>query len=521
MSFPGSSTPANASSRPPRRAGLSKSRVALFEQCPKRLWLSVHRAELSNESDSTRRVFRVGHEVGAAACAQYPDGIEIDGTRGLAHAAEATAAALAADDRVPLFEATFIYEGVAVRVDLMIPAGRGWRVAEVKSTTSVKPYQRADLATQLWVLEGCGVEVTSASVRVIDSSFVLRLTGDYRGLFVDETDHEMVAILKAGRGDIVTRATATLVGDEPDLVPGTHCADPFPCSFVDYCNRHLPPPPAWPVELLPGASGKAVARSLVDRGVSDLLTVEPDAITTPLLQRVHHATVSGTAWHDVEAIRAETDPWSYPRTFLDVESIGFAMPRWLGTRPYQQVPFQFSAHIDHGDGKLEQTGFLSLDGDDPRPACARALAMLPGAGAVVAWNASFERSCLLQLAHAVPEHGPALRSLADRLVDLLPVARRHYYHRDMRGSWSIKAVLPTLAPELAYDNLEGARSGVEAQDHYVEAIAPGTGAARRAEIREGLLEYCARDTLAMAVLLGRLARFDRGVSDAEAAPPPT
>ena len=490
----------------PRRAGLSKSRIAVFEQCAKRLWLSVHRPELARESDGTKRVFRVGHEVGAAACALYPDGIEIDGNMGMAHAAEATALVMARASRVPLFEATFIHEGVAVRVDLMIPDGDGWHVAEVKSTTSVKPYQRADLATQLWVLHGFGMNVTRASVRVIDRTFVLRDHGDYRGLFVDEPAGDEVTLLMEGRGGVVERAVATLAGHEPANELGAHCTDPFQCSFDGYCRQHLPPPPPWPVGLLPGVKGKALARALAERGLDDLLVVEADAMTVPMLQRVHGATVTGIPWHDAEAIRAETQAWSYPRTFLDFESIAFAVPRWIGTSPYQQIPFQFSAHIDHGAGELEHVEFLSLDGDDPRAACARALAALPDTGAVIAWNAPFERSCLSQLASVVPEHAPALRSLASRLVDLLPVARRHYYHRDMRGSWSIKAVLPTLAPELDYALLDGTRSGVEAQDAYLEAIDPVTSLEHRELLRRGLLDYCARDTVAMAVLLTRLAK---------------
>ncbi|HEX8415151.1 MAG TPA: DUF2779 domain-containing protein, partial [Sphingomicrobium sp.] len=188
----------------------------------------------------------------------------------------------------------------------------------------------------------------------------------------------------------------------------------------------------------------------------------------------------------------------------------FAIPRWIGTSPYQQIPFQFSAHIDRGEGGLDHVAFLSLDGNDPREVCAKALARLPDTGAVIAWNAPFERSCLLQLANAVPEHAPALRSLAGRLVDLLPVARRHYYHRDMRGSWSIKAVLPTLAPELSYAALNGAKSGDEAQDNFLEVIHPRTSDARRAVIREGLLDYCERDTFAMVTLLARLSACNFG-----------
>lgn len=49
--------------------------------------------------------------------------------------------------------------------------------------------------------------------------------------------------------------------------------------------------------------------------------------------------------------------------------------------------------------------------------------------------------------------------MAARTVDLLPVARRHWYHRDQRGSWSIKAVPPAIAADLGYDGLEMRTAG--------------------------------------------------------------
>ena len=339
---------------------------------------------------------------------------------------------------------------------------------------------------------------------MINSKFVLQSEGDYRGLFVDEPAGEGAAAFIASRGEIVASALNILAGTEPAIAPGAHCSAPFSCSFVGYCERDLPPAPLWPVALLPGVAGKAVGRAVAEAGVDNLLLVDAERLTQPLLARVHAATVSGIPYHDTEAVRRDTSGWAYPRTFVDFESIAFAVPRWLGTSPYQQIPFQFSAHIDRGEGALEHVEFLSTDGGDPRVACAAALAGLPVTGAVIAWNAPFERSCLLQLADVVPEYSAALHALADRLVDLLPVARRHYYHREMRGSWSIKAVLPTLAPELDYNQLDGARSGGQAQDAYLEAIDSATPPERRELLRGGLLDYCKLDTTAMVVALERL-----------------
>jgi len=92
-------------------------------------------------------------------------------------------------------------------------------------------------------------------------------------------------------------------------------------------------------------------------------------------------------------------------------------------------------------------------------------------------------------------------ALADRLVDLHPIVKDHYYHPDMHGSWSIKAVLPTIAPELDYSKLGEIQEGTAAQQAYVEAISPDTKEGRREELRIGLLKYCKHDTRAMMILV--------------------
>jgi len=221
-------------------------------------------------------------------------------------------------------------------------------------------------------------------------------------------------------------------------------------------------------------------------------------------QRVHRATVSGEAYHDVDGAREALAGWAFLRNWLDFETIAFAVPRWIGTRPYQQVPFQFSAHVEEANGTIQHREFLSLDGTDPRRPCAEALvAMLPPAGAIIGYNASFEKGRVLELADAFPDLGNQLRDIANRMVDLLPVTRANWYHRDQRGRWSIKAVLPTIAAELDYNELE-VRDGGQAQKAYVEAIAPETTDSRRAAIDAALRAYCERDTEAMIVLTRRL-----------------
>lgn len=489
----------------PRRFGLSKSKIIMFEQCPKRLWLSVHRRELAEQDDDAEARFATGHEVGALACALLPDGVMIEAEPDLAAALATTQALLDNGHDKPIFEATLQHDGVLVRIDVLEPdndAG-GWHMAEVKSSTKAKDYHVGDLATQLWVARNAGVPINSAAIRHIDSSFVLEREGDFDGLFADTDLTAAAEPVIASRGETVAAARAALDGAEPETAPGAHCNAPFPCEFAGYCHAALPAGPDWPVTLLPYGGGKR----WVEQGIVDLLAVDPAALTNAVHARVHHATVSGEVYHDVEGARAAMAGWAFPRTWLDFETIGFAVPHWVGTRPYQQVPFQFSAHVET-DGAIDHREFLSLDGSDPRRACAEALIeMVPPTGAVIGYNASFEKGRILELAAAFPDLADALTAMAARVVDLLPVTRAHWYHRDQRGSWSIKAVLPTIAAEMDYAALE-VKDGGSAQEAYAEALSADCTPERRLALDAALRAYCGRDTEAMIVLAGRLQRHD-------------
>jgi hypothetical protein len=206
------------------------------------------------------------------------------------------------------------------------------------------------------------------------------------------------------------------------------------------------------------------------------------------------------------AARALKD-YKPPLYFLDFESIQFVVPRWPGTRPYEQLPFQFSVHMLGSNLMLKHSEFLDLSGADPTAAFAEALVEVCGqAGAVFVYNAAFERGRIKELGERYPKAQAAMAGLAARLVDLLPIVRAHYYHPSQEGSWSIKKVLPAVAPELRYDQLEGVQDGTAAMDAFVEAIDPNTEVARKAEIRSQLLAYCGLDTFAMVPDYGKCWR---------------
>ncbi|MEE8079154.1 MAG: DUF2779 domain-containing protein, partial [Pseudomonadales bacterium] len=105
-----------------------------------------------------------------------------------------------------------------------------------------------------------------------------------------------------------------------------------------------------------------------------------------------------------------------------------------------------------------------------------------------------------------PDLEVPLQAIVERLVDLHPPTQQFYYHPAMAGSWSLKAVLPTIAEDMVYSELEGIQEGTEASEGYLEAIHPETLPERKAQLKEQLLRYCKFDTEAMVRLVNFLSK---------------
>jgi hypothetical protein len=485
---------------PRLRFGLSKSRITAFEQCPKRLWLAIHQPEVAEQEEGAEARFATGNAVGDIASALHPGGFIVEAEPSLSAALVTTARLITGGHPGPIFGATFEHEGVLIRVDVLEQVeGGGWSAAEVKSSGSVKGYHRGDLATQIWVMREAGIDLKRAAIRHIDTAFVLTREGDYAGLFTDANLLGELEEVVAGRPALVAEALGVLAGSEPECEMGDHCAKPFTCEFTAYCSRHLPPGPEWPVTLLPYGGGK----SWLANGTDNLLDLTEGDLNARNA-RILAATRDDQPFHDPQGARKAMACWGWPRAWLDFETVAPAIPRWIGTRPFQQIPFQFSLHLEQKDGSMTHHEFLSCDGFDPRRACAEALvAHVPVGATVVAYNAAFERSVLRALAFAFPDMAARLEATAEATVDLLPLARNHWYHRDQRGSWSIKAVLPTIATELDYGALE-VKDGGDAQAAWFEAADPACAPPRREALEDALKTYCARDTWAMVAVARKL-----------------
>jgi predicted RecB family nuclease len=485
---------------------LSKSKLLAFRQCHKRLWLEVHKPELREDSAATQARFQTGYEVGDIVKRIYdPEGkasiIDVD-TEGF-DGAFARTAKLLVESHQPVFEAGFKANGALAFVDVMLPDfdnGRPvWRMVEVKSSTSVKEYHRDDIAIQAFVVQSTGVKVKSVSLAYIDNSWVYPGNEDYRGLLKEiDLTAETFARIDEVKAWIAEAQSVVARLAEPGIAVGAHCHDPFDCGYCKYCNRNAPQT-QYPVHWLPRFSS-AKRERLSEQGVDDLRGV-PDDLLSEKQSMVKEHTLAKAVFFDAAGAVSDLAPHGFPAYFLDFESIQFAVPIWKGTRPFQQITYQFSLHIVTESGQLSQTAFLDLSGNDPSEALATALITACGEhGPVFVYNAAFETTRIRELAERYHSLARQLQGILARVVDLLPIARNRYYHPSQQGSWSIKAVLPAAVPELSYDQLDGVNDGGTAMDAFCEAIQPGTSEERKRTIERQLLAYCRLDTFAMVRL---------------------
>ena len=478
---------------------LSKSKLIAYRQCPKRLWLEIHAPELREDSATAQMNFMIGYAVGDIAQQLYDPNENrqiIDAqAEGYPQAFARTQALLTANR--PIFEAGFCAEGGMAFADVMLPNADGsWRMVEVKSSTSVKDYHKDDIAIQSYIAKNAGVNLSNVALAHIDSNWIYQGNHDYRGLLV-ERDLTALADEKATEvKQWIAGAQSTIALDsEPQIDAGVHCFSPYDCGFYNYCTQGAPQA-EFPINWLPRASQK-IKTWAQDNDEIEAANV-PDELLNLKQQRVKDATIKQTPYFDKVATQAELKQYKLPIYFIDFETINFAVPIWSGTRPYQQIPFQFSAHKIHENGELTHQEFLDTTGADPMRGFAEKLIQACElSGAVFVYNAGFEKARIRELAERFPELRKPLLGINARIVDLLPIARNHYYHPRQQGSWSIKKILPAIAPELSYDDLEGVQHGGGAMEAYTEAIHPDTSAERRAQLHEQLLRYCELDTYAM------------------------
>lgn len=454
-------------------------------QCPKRLFLhKFKRQEADVEDAQTMARFASGTSAGILAQEVFPGGFDAQQDDPYPWESTAIRTNYALKHERVIYEATFIHEDILCAVDILVKTEEGYDVYEVKSVNTVKEAHEMDGALQYYVLKGAGIEVKNFYIMHFDREYVRRGDIDVKKLF-KATD---ITVSCQRRQSWVAENLDVLRDmlrskQEPDIPMGPQCNKPYACNFQEYCGRLNKAEIEVESRFLSGEN-EASGLAQDDKGIDNSVNI-----------------------HQKELLQSFLRSWEYPLHFFDFETCMYGVPEFDESRPWQQVPFQYSLHVlQHPEAPFDHHEFLGKGEGDPREELILHMKERFGEkGSIITWYQSFERGRLSELARDFPEHAEFLEGLIRRVVDLMIPFKSGWVHSEgFGGSASIKNVLPVMVPELSYSALDIQEGGTAS---LVYTLLAEMDKEEEVSTRKALLEYCKLDTLAMVRIWENLMKF--------------
>jgi hypothetical protein len=469
---------------------LTKSLLLQGIQCPKQLYLKLHYPDLEIE-ESNSRFKTIGTELGELARSLYKGKLvsEKNPKKALTETED-----LLKSNSI-LFEAAFKFDDIYFRADVFSHSSTGVSVTEFKASTEISDVYKKDLAIQAYVLNKLGKNIESLKIGYINKKYTKNLP--ISDLFIIEDLTSEVMLLIPWVEEEIKKIKFFLGGSTTeDIDIGPHCTNPHDCPYIKHCRKQKNVPELSVLNLNFNKKwdyyrqGKFRIKDLSD---SDFNTDKQKST----LKKIQ----SKEPIINKEMIKGILSTWQFPIYFLDFETISFGYPIFDQLRPFQEIPFQYSCFLLESESSpaIHKESYL-VDhlNVDPRIQLADNLVKALGTrGSIVAYNASFEKRVIADLAELFPNLRESLLAINERIVDLLPVMREHVYYSDFKLSWSIKSIVPAIFGKLeSYSNL-AVSDGLAAQNSFIEAVKSGT----LNKIRDDLKKYCDKDVFELVRLL--------------------
>ena len=486
---------------------LSKSSFIKGLQCDKHLYLyKYHYKEMDEFSEMQQAIFKRGTNVGVLAQHLFPDGeVATTGeppnyTKGIKNTGE-----LINKKTKAIYEAAFQFNEVLVINDIIVRDGSKWNAYEVKSSTSVSETYLNDAALQYYILSNSGIDINDFSIIYINNQYTRQGELDINKLFITESLLENILPKQDSIKENVEKLKRVVTKRRmPYIEIGEHCHNPYKCGFFNYCRERIPE------DSIFDFSGMHLKKKyeMYKEGIIKLDDVPQNYSFNKNNKLQLEAYMGGETKIDKEAIKEFNSDLNYPLYFMDFETFQPAVPLFDNSRPYQQIPFQYSIHYkETGESELKHLEFLAEPGEDPREKfIIKLLEDTSAEGDIIVYNKAFEITRLKEMANDFPEYAEKIEERISQIKDLMiPFRQKYYYSPEMKGSYSIKAVLPALVPELSYDELEINEGGLASI--AFESLWNETDLMIIAETNKQLLEYCKLDTLAMVKILEKLSEL--------------
>ncbi|MCA9407189.1 MAG: DUF2779 domain-containing protein [Candidatus Omnitrophica bacterium] len=481
---------------------LTKSNYLSAIQCSKYLWIRVNQADLiSDPSEGLKHLFDSGHKVGALATQYFPGGIDLSADDFLKNIKN-TQELIGRVDRKPIYEAGILIDRLYARIDILVPVENSeWDLVEVKCSTKVKDIHYPDVAFQRYICERSGLKIRNCYLMRINNKYVKNGDIDVNELFELE---DLTSDLKEFSVSVEESVEGLLkvidMPECPNVGICENCFKPYECPLQYKCFEHVPEKSIFEFHGM----RKSKQFKYYDAGkllMSDV--AENDLSDKHVIQR--QCSIEDNPYINKDDINAFIDGMKYPLYFMDFETFLEPIPRFNNSRPYQQIPFQFSVHVQKSVGStLEHTMFLDRTSKDPREEFGSKLkASLEEEGSIIVYYAPFEKSRLKELARDFPQYADWVDMILPRIVDLRdPFSKFWYYHSSQRGSASIKKVLPAVTG-ISYDGME-ISDGSSAFREYTRVTYSDVAEDEKQRVYNALEKYCALDTEGMVNIVNKL-----------------
>ena len=392
--------------------------------------------------------------------------------------------------------------------DIVRKDGDAFILTEIKSSSSAKTEHALDLAFQKIVLERAGYPIEKCEVAHVNSSYVRSGDIKLKDLvgFTDITE-EVDGLIEGTKVRIDKAIRNAEAPEMPDPAPELARLKSYD-DWLGIRKKLSPPIPDNSIYLLPYMDAERSSK-LTKEGVTTADEIKDFTVLKKSTQKYLSAKAEGQQVVEKDKLNAFLSEISYPIYYFDYEASQSLIPPWDGTRPYQQVPFQYSLHIvREPNSEVEHYDYLHKDASNPMPSVIENLKThVDDEGSILVWYESYEKSRNKEMAEMYPNSAKFLNAFNDRIIDLMkPFSQDMVKDEAFLGSSSIKKVLPALVPKLTYDNL-GIQEGEAAARRWKEVTLGDVSEAESEEVYSDLTEYCKLDTLAMVKIHKELAKF--------------
>lgn len=487
---------------------LTKTLILSGIQCEKKLWFELNDKIKSKD----KAIFRSGNRFNNVVRKHYGRGIDLSDEKEFETVIKKTKEAIQSNNINVIYEAGFLFKKTFIRADVLVKKDNQWTMLEAKASTSVKDINISDLAIQSYIVKKSDIKVSSNKIIHINKEFIYKGNENYKDLIVEVDITKEVLAKEKEVEYLIDKFLPLKKSDCPKKEVGPHCKDPYPCHYLERCF-----PPETDIEnvsfkILP-YYGKKIENFCKTNKIEKLKDIPKDLLQSSRKdyaenyhQIIQEAHIKNTPWINKD-ISEQFKKWKMPFYFMDFETIQQGVPIIQNTKPFEQVPFQWSVHklIQKG-GELEEFSFIDFaDQDIELNFLKKLIEILGDQGTIFVHNHPFEKGVLNKLKEKpkMKSYSDQVDNIIDRIEDTLELTRKNFYSPEMFGKYSLKKIVQAIPTKISYESEDedAVSDGGDAQLAWFKCTDLKTKPQDKENYKKELIKYCSKDTEAMYDLI--------------------